>query len=188
MENVSYLIKKTLEGDQKSEKELYNKCNVIVTDYIKSKYGNYSDIEDDVIEIVSKIFIKLNSFKNTKSKFKTWIITITRNHLIDKWRKKDNNISYCDYSVIQNLPESCSEQLSVEYTNTLDIIAQTIKNEDFNLLNLKYVEGYKLWELGEQFSVETNFINNKINRIKNQIKKQLIVEKKGEKSPSFTQF
>lgn len=80
------LIPNILSGNHTAQKILYDKYRIIVKNYLKHKYSNYSDIDDDVSEIMIKVFYSLNSFDNSKSKFKSWVISIAKNYMIDKWR------------------------------------------------------------------------------------------------------
>ena len=63
------LIKKTIKGNQDAEKELYVKYKKIINDYLLKKYSNYYDIEDDVSEILIKVFLNLDSYD------KKWLLT-----------------------------------------------------------------------------------------------------------------
>lgn len=69
-----------------AQKTLYDNNKKIVKDYLRSKYSNYYDIDDDVSEIMIKIFMNLATYDPTKSKFKSWVLTIANNYMIDRWR------------------------------------------------------------------------------------------------------
>lgn len=84
-ENIS-IIQNSLNGNQTAQKILYDKYKKIVRDYLKHKYSNYSDLDDDVSEVIIKVFMNLATFDPAKSKFKSWVISIARNYMIDKWR------------------------------------------------------------------------------------------------------
>lgn len=73
-------------GNQKAQKILYDKYKKIVKDFISKKYSLYHDLDDDVSEIMIKVIMGINTFDNTKSKFKSWVFSITKNHMIDMWR------------------------------------------------------------------------------------------------------
>ena len=75
-----------MDGNLVAQETLYNRYKKIVKDFIKSKYSIYYDIDDDVSEIMIKVFLNLNQFDATKSKFRSWVMVITKNYLIDKWR------------------------------------------------------------------------------------------------------
>ena len=80
------LIQSILAGNQQAQEILYEKYKQAVTNFLKKKYSLYYDIEDDVSEIMIKVFMGLESFDETKSKFRSWVFSIAKNHMIDKWR------------------------------------------------------------------------------------------------------
>lgn len=79
------LIQEILGGNHDSENIFYDKYKKIVEDYLRSKYY-YSDFDDDVAEIMIKVFTNLKNYNSDKSKIKSWVITIAKNYMIDKWR------------------------------------------------------------------------------------------------------
>lgn len=118
------LVQHILNGDQQAEKEFYNKYRKIIKDFIRSKYSLYYDIEDDVSEILIKAFYSLNTFDSSKSKLKSWVCTIAKNYMIDKWR--NNSLSVTSY-----VPDYSSNEITVTsncscyYTNC-DAVINTI--------------------------------------------------------------
>jgi len=80
------LIQNTLNGSPQAQEILYDKYKKSVRNFLKNKYSVYYDLDDDVAEIMIKVFIKLNTFDSTKSKFRSWVFSIAKNHMVDKWR------------------------------------------------------------------------------------------------------
>jgi len=80
------LIQNILDGNPQAQEILYEKYKQAVTNFLKKKYSIYYDLEDDVAEILIKVFMGLESFDETKSKFRSWVFSIAKNHMIDKWR------------------------------------------------------------------------------------------------------
>ena len=91
-------IQNILNGDKLAENTLYNKYKSIVENYIKTKYSS-SYNEDNVSDIMIKIFANLAKFDSKKSKFSSWVLNITKNHMIDVWRtSKEPTYSINNYS------------------------------------------------------------------------------------------
>jgi DNA-directed RNA polymerase specialized sigma24 family protein len=63
---------------------------------------------------------------------------------------------------------------SFETNNSLDFITHKLSDEEFNILKMKYQEGYKSAEIGDYYSVTANTINNKISYIKTKLRKSKI--------------
>jgi len=80
------LIKNILQGNCDAEKIFYERYKNILIDYINSKYHNNVDIEDDVSEILIKLFNNLEKYDKKKASVMTWVITIARNYMTDKFR------------------------------------------------------------------------------------------------------
>jgi RNA polymerase sigma factor (sigma-70 family) len=75
-----------LDGNQTAQEILYKRYRKIVKDFILNKYKFYYDIDDDVSEVLIKIFMNIKEFSEHKAKFKSWVLTICKNYMIDKWR------------------------------------------------------------------------------------------------------
>jgi RNA polymerase sigma factor (sigma-70 family) len=191
------LIQESLNGKAKAQEILYNKYSEIVKDFIRKKYSSYHDIEDDVSEIMIKVFTKLDGFDAEKSRFKSWVISITKNHMVDKWRcntitlTSGNSCSFSitadnfspntvysstsdDTMVLNNsnvfTTRSC-DNIEFENRNSITHISNQLTSQDFTLLNMKYVLGYNYNEIGKEFNVTSSTISNRVNYIKTKLKK-----------------
>lgn len=172
-----------MNGNQIAEKTLYEKYKKIVEDFIHSKYPAYYDIDDDVSEILIKIFLNIKIFDSSKSKFKTWVITITKNYMIDKWRCNtsesfntvmctlNNNQTTTDCNI--SFTSSSNSTSNFEYNNTVTYLSTQLSPVDYTLLNMKYMQGYSYDEIGREFQISSSTVSNKINYIKTKLKKNI---------------
>ena len=188
-----HLIQKTIDGNREAENFLYEKYNKIVTHYIINKYSNYYDIEDDVSEIMVRVFTSLHTYNKAKSKFKTWVITISKNYLIDKWRQYQNCITLSagntvDLENYQTLSFATSGEVDLtntsysttvwttdtscfENSNVVTYLSSQMAGDDFQMLDMKYVQGYNYNEIGSEFNLTSNTISNRVNYVKSKLKK-----------------
>lgn len=181
-------------GNQKAEKILYEKYKIIIYNYLRSKYPKNYDIDDDVSEIMIKAIINIDKFDNNKSKFKSWIFSIAKNHMIDKWRTNtisitgnninctynndennicfNQNISTRSYETFNNSMENyCSADYDFENCSLINYISTQLTPQDYTLLNMKYVQGYNYNEIGNEFNLTSTTVSNKVNYIKTKLKK-----------------
>jgi RNA polymerase sigma factor (sigma-70 family) len=190
------LIQNILNGNLKAQEELYNKYKKLVKSFLKSKYSVYYDLDDDISEIMIKIFINLKSFDSTKSKFKSWVFSIAKNYMIDKWRNSSctatlttGNISFTSSIDANNITISNNENcnfttnnlmfgtnyiscnMEFENNSSINYISSQISSQDFTLLDMKYVQGYDYCEIGKEFNVTSSTISNRVNYIKTKLKK-----------------
>lgn len=179
-----------------AQETLYNKYKKIVKFFLKNKYSTYSDIDDDVSEILIKVFLNLNTFDKDKSKFKSWVLSIARNHMVDKWRcgcittvslNSDwiNNVTG-ELSVSNSICSSITNNNCFAFTSngtytscnadfencsSINYISSQISKTDYNILNMKYVQGYNYCEIGSEFNITSNTVSNRVNYIKTKLKK-----------------
>jgi RNA polymerase sigma-70 factor (ECF subfamily) len=185
------LIQNILDGNQIAQEALYKRYRKIVKDFILSKYPTYYDIDDDVSEILIKIFMNITNFSEHKSKFKSWVLSITKNYMIDKWRCTtacrttiiSASLTACNYSssffnstfTTNNIDNSSISNAACgfENSNAVNYISTQLSPQDFTLLDMKYVQGYNYKEIGNEFQLTSSTVSNKINYIKTKLKKNI---------------
>ena len=78
---------------------IYTEYSGKVMGYIRGKVRSSADAEDLCSEVFEKVFRKIGEYDKAKSGLSTWIYTITRNTVIDFYRKSrpgeelDENLS-----------------------------------------------------------------------------------------------
>lgn len=184
------LIQNILNGSQIAEEILYKKYKKCVRDFLIKNYSNNLDLDDDVSEIMIKIFMNLSLFDSNKSKFKSWIFSIAKNYMIDKWRSNadtliinldtlsstisvDNNssISWENYNYDNSTTNLYStNNIDFENCSSINYISSQISPQDYTLLDMKYVQGYDYCEIGNEFNLTSTTISNRVNYIKTKIK------------------
>ena len=168
----SVMVQKIIENNNYSNhKEFYDKYKKIVHDYIKYKYPNDCDIDDDVADIMIKVFSGLKTFDSEKTKLKTWILNITKNHMIDKWRtlKTPHNIDIND-----NIFLTTSFIDTFEACNMITHLSSQMNPNEFSMLNMKYFYGYELKEIENEYNLNSGDAWGKIKKIKYKLKNSKI--------------
>ena len=158
-----------MDGDPQAERNLYEKYKEIVRNYLKGKYSIYSDIEDDVSEIMIRVFVGLESYDSSKSKFSTWVFSITNNYMVDKWRIQSNTLTKTEFEIVVN--DNYYVDNTFDNMSSINYISEQITTQDFTLLDMKYIQGYDYNEIGCEFNVTSSTISNRVNYIKTKLKK-----------------
>lgn len=178
------VIQNIINGDKNSEILLYNRYKKIVTKYVATKYsGNaITFMEDNVSDIMVKVFLNLRKFDIKRSNFKNWVLNIAKNHMIDNWRLSKNptvsidNYMYGDPSFSNKSVESnysSSASSSFENLNFINYISTKISDDEFNLINLKYIQGYSYKEMGKHLGTSATTALNKTNYIMGKLRKSM---------------
>lgn len=189
-----------MNGNPQAQEKLYNKYKQSVKNFLKGKYSLYYDLDDDVSEIMIRVFINLSTFDGTKSKFRSWVFSIAKNYMIDKWRSNSctatlslgnntsfttsidcqgigvNNSGFITSSSVNNLAfisNGTCTSCSTDFENcsSINYISTQLSPTDFTLLDMKYVQGYDYNEIGKEFNVTSSTISNRVNYIKTKLKK-----------------
>ena len=89
---IKEAIKRAKENDQKAFNYLLDLFWDDVYGFQLKRIENENDAEDITIQTFSKAFDKIDTY-DTSFKFKTWLITISKNIHIDLLRKEKNKIT-----------------------------------------------------------------------------------------------
>lgn len=167
----------------------------IVQEYLNTQKGYYFDIlykrysgkvfgkcisllkneaaaEDAVQEIFMKILFNLSKFSG-KSKFSTWIYSITYNFCIDtiRRRKKDPNTLVGDivsHDIAEDVEDSFLMEMNIK---RLKVVLEKIPVHDKAILLMKYQDEMSIRDIGGILDKSESAIKMKIKRAKQKFKK-----------------
>jgi RNA polymerase sigma-70 factor (ECF subfamily) len=124
--------------------------------------------QDATQEIFTKIFLNLAKF-NEKSKFSTWVYSITYNFCIDyiRRKKKEKNLFSDEIEnapdIIEEVPDE--ELLQIE-VKRLKSVLENIPSGDKAILMMKYQDDMSIKEIAEILDKSESAIKMKIKRAK----------------------
>ncbi|HIU33508.1 MAG TPA: sigma-70 family RNA polymerase sigma factor [Candidatus Pullichristensenella excrementigallinarum] len=67
---------------------IYREFRPKIARYVAARIENHADVEDLVSTILLKVFAHLEEYDETKGSLSTWIYAITRNQVIDYYKKR----------------------------------------------------------------------------------------------------
>jgi len=132
-----------------------------------------SEAEDATQDIMMKILLNMSKFSG-KSRFSTWIYSITYNYCIDYLRrkKKDPSVYVDDYLENLDVPEDVDDKFLLEMNvKRLKIILEEIPTGDKTILLMKYQDEMSIKEISEILDKSESAIKMKIKRAKQKFKK-----------------
>ncbi|MFW6243176.1 MAG: sigma-70 family RNA polymerase sigma factor, partial [bacterium] len=126
-----------------------------------------------------------------KSKYISWVYTITKNYIIDKWRCSSNtfelsgnlSISLENNDIVDdyysnnmlynnNVYTTSTSTFDFETNSTVNFISKQLTPKDYTMLDMKYVQGYNYDEIGKEFNVTSTTVSNRVNYIKTKLKNE----------------
>lgn len=193
------IINSILENDNEAQRIFYDKYRQILTNYILSKYPHNLDVEDDVSEILIKVFTNLYKYNSEKAGVKTWVFAIAKNYMIDKFRRNDaltGSITIDGSSItIGNFDGAITSDCvfvdngdNMFHTSTygvaemfencdaVNFVSNNLSACDFSFLDMKYSQGFNYEEIGSEFNLTSHTVSNRVHYIKGKLKEQLLEE------------
>lgn len=169
---IKEAIKRAKLNDQKAFNYLLDTFWDDVYGFQLKRIENENDAEDITIQTFSKAFDRIETFDDN-FKFKTWLITISKNIHIDLLRKEKRKISQRNLSdnehALQILDESPSAEDKLITEQNLAKLLRDIKklNPHYQeVINLRYFQELSYKEISEKLNEPMNNVKVKLLRAK----------------------
>lgn len=125
--------------------------------YVNSKIHNEDEAEDISIETFTKVFAKLKLY-NSDFDFKTWVLSIAHNTMIDHIRKSPElQISLDDenyyFEIQEDLPTPEESLIQKQASDAFDKNIQKLKPEYRRIIELRYLEDKTYKEIADELQL-----------------------------------
>ncbi|WP_100075107.1 RNA polymerase sigma factor [Chryseobacterium camelliae] len=155
-EQLFLLIRRAKEKDQKAQTKLINIFWVDVFSFVMKKVRDENDADEITVNVFSKVLSKLDMF-DPHFQFKTWILTIAQNTVIDFWRKKsrENQDPTENLEEVKNQYAKSPEELMISNEEQKKII-KTIESLDANyqdIIKLRFFEEKSIKEIADELGI-----------------------------------
>ncbi len=147
---------------RRHKSNVYGKCLSMLNDKTLS--------DDALQDIFLKVLLNISNF-NFKSKFSTWLYSITYNHCVDMIRK-EGRFGKKDDDLIENIGDVVVDNDSAELfllnmkVNRLKVVLEKIPKKDKSILLMKYQGGLSIKELSKILSKSESAIKMTLKRAK----------------------
>jgi RNA polymerase sigma-70 factor (ECF subfamily) len=170
---IKQAIKKAKENNQTAFNFLLDTFWNDVYGFQLKRTENENDAEDITIQTFSKAFDKINSFDD-KYKFKTWLITISKNIHIDFLRKKKTSISHDEtdstskqfHDIIDESPTAADKIIREQNLAKLLHDIKKLKPHYQQVINLRFFQELSYREISNELNEPINNIKVKLLRAK----------------------
>lgn len=194
------LISRIKSGDKAAFTVLYNKYWSPIKYYCYQRVRDNQISEDLATEILTKVYEKIKSYE-AQYTFNSWVIRITKNHVIDHVRKSKRNPvnSNLNYSIQNSITSESgdltissvlgcdtmeNDSLNPEQTFTQKetikerrkFLAQYImhlKERDRKILKLYYVDEMSYDEISKELDLNLNCMKVSLKRAKDKLKSMI---------------
>ncbi len=126
---------------------IYTEYHGKVAGYIRARIRSEADAEDLCADVFEKIFRKYDEYDREKAALGTWIFTITRNTLIDFFRRNKPS-----EELDENLSDDTELDADLIRTETLSELAAALRRlpeQMRDIIVLRYYDGKPLTEIAK---------------------------------------
>lgn len=169
---IDEAIKRAKKNDQKAFNYLLDVFWDSVYGFQLKRTQNENDAEDITIQTFAKAFDKIETFDD-QYKFKTWLITISKNIHIDLLRKEKNSITQIisknDRDAFQVADESPSPEdklITEQHLAKLLRDIKKLKPHYQEVINLRYFQELSYKEISAELKAPINNVKVKLLRAK----------------------
>ena len=127
--------------------QIYTEYSGKVMGYIRARVRSKAEAEDLHSEVFEKILRKIEGFDPTKASLNTWIFTVTRNTVIDHFRR-----SRPGEELDENLSDDTEIDEGLLQTESLSELAAALRKLPQQLMDivvLRYYDGEPLTEIAK---------------------------------------
>ncbi len=142
--------------NQKSQTQLINLFWLDVFSFVLKKVQDENIADEITVSVFSKVLAKLDLY-DPNFQFKTWILTIAQNTVIDYWRKKsrENEDTTENFEGFKNHYARSPEELLISEEDQKQILA-AIESLDTNyqeIIRLRFFEEKSIREIAEELNL-----------------------------------
>jgi len=163
------LIESAKEKEQKAQTKLINLFWIDIFSFIIKKVQNDTIADEITVNVFSKVLAKLDSF-DSKFEFKSWILSIANNTVIDHWRKKNKETKYTSDNLenIKNILVESPEELiiSIEEKEKISQIISSMNSNYQNIIRLRFFEEKNIKEISQELNLSISNTKVRIMRAK----------------------
>lgn len=157
MTNLQDIVAEARKGKRQAQNVLMDLYWDDVYGYVYARIKDVDEAEDISIETFTKVFAKLKLY-NSDFDFKTWLISIAHNTMIDHLRKSNRlNLSLDDETVYLNIqgqnPSPEESMILKQEDDEFYINLQKLKPDYKKIIELRYLEEKTYKEIAEELNL-----------------------------------
>jgi RNA polymerase sigma-70 factor (ECF subfamily) len=130
--------------------------------------------QDFTQDIFIKVFNKLDSFQN-RSTFSTWLYSVTHHYCLDQIRIGKRFTTESLSAELQNRFSTSDDSISLdERLETLELVVNTLPDEDIMMLRLKYEHNRSVRDLARQYNLTESAVKMRLKRTRDRLQQRYL--------------
>ena len=188
--SIEATIQRAADGDQAAWETIVRTYWRKVFNLAYRFVGTYDEAEDLTQEIFLKVFKSLNTF-DRRANFQTWLISVSRNYCIDRYRsgRRDREVfaREVDAATVQAQAPGLSPQARVERQDRVALLREALRALSPPLRTavlLRDIHELSYVEIAQQLKIPEGTVKSRINRGRAELARQIeALRAKQDKTP-----
>ncbi|WP_369682430.1 RNA polymerase sigma factor [Alkalihalobacillus sp. LMS6] len=158
------LYKKLRRGEKEALEQMYDKYSKLLFSFTFKMTEEKQLAEEIVQEVFIKVWTQKSSYDETKGKFSSWLLTMTRNTVIDHIRKKRETASEIATKEMTEDPDPSVED-QVEWKEKRAVVRRAIsqlKREQQKVITLFYYQGLSQQKIADSCDLPLGTVKGRI--------------------------
>jgi RNA polymerase sigma-70 factor, ECF subfamily len=180
------LLASVAQGDQQAFTQLYELCSRSVFVFVNQRVPNPAEAEEIMVDTLVDVWKHPERFRG-EAKFSTWLLSIARNKMIDRYRARapeSEDISdYADLLVDEQTPTGFDTLAQQERRAGVMRCMDRLSDEYRESLTLAYYEGMSLTEIAQVAGVPEQTVKSRLFSARQRIKKCMAAVLHAESEP-----
>jgi RNA polymerase sigma-70 factor (ECF subfamily) len=159
-------------GDDSAVAELYDRFGPLVYKAARQSLPSRAEAEDAVQEVFVRLWRTADRFDPRRAKLVTWVMLITRRHLIDKLRRRGVRIDAASLDAEPALPVAdvdrgdprTTSRVSDEQKQWLKDRLRDLPELQRSVIERTYLQGFTLREVSEQLNAPLGTVKSALSR------------------------
>jgi len=155
-------------GEEAAVAELYDRYCALVFKLSIQFLSNNAEAEDAVQEIFVRLWKTADRFDSRKAKLVTWVMLITRRHLIDRIRKKTvrpKQQEFMEQHEVSATESPIPSNISIDERNAhLWEALQALSEMQRTVIQRAYFQGFTLREVSRQLDAPLGTVKSALSR------------------------
>ncbi|KAA0544602.1 sigma-70 family RNA polymerase sigma factor [Bacillus sp. BGMRC 2118] len=175
------LYVRVLEKDKQALELLYERYEKLLYSFSYRLTQDQELAEEVVQEVFMKLWKGLGKYDDSKGKFSSWILTVTRHSAIDLIRKRnrETTVELDTDDTIPSKEATVEEQVEWnEKGNTLRKALSSLKEEQQKVINLVYFKGLTHQKISEECNIPIGTVKGRLRLALRHMKSYLETERR----------
>ena len=154
-------------GDRSAFAAIYDRHSRRVFGISFSSLRNSQLAEEVTQDVFLRVWERCSLYDSTKSKFTTWLVSVTRNRVVDEARKQNRINSRNESEELLNFiqtDETVTESISVsniEWESVTRVLV-SLPNEQRQVIELGYLQGLTHREISEKLEIPSGTVKTRM--------------------------